>query len=143
MAPDPRAPAETAQLVTKVVNLRKSGYDIYIGRPRQGASPAQNWGNPYAIAPGKSGATRADVLARQEEFLLTSPDPRAVWMRENLHQLRGRTLGCFCDPQACHGHTLAWHAEDLAPGEGLPLGGRRPRLFPPPSPPAPTRTLRP
>lgn len=29
---------------------------------------------------------------------------------DSLHALKGKILGCWCDPQACHGHILAYLA---------------------------------
>jgi len=39
-----------------------------------------------------------------ERWVRTSDDPRAVWIREHLEELRGKRLGCWCRPRfACHG----------------------------------------
>jgi hypothetical protein len=27
-------------------------------------------------------------------------------------ELRGKVLGCFCSPKLCHGHILAWIANE-------------------------------
>lgn len=77
-----------------VVNMRKSGYDVYIGRPSL-------WGNPFTI--GRDG-DRARVIARYEEYLLTTPA-----LLNALPTLRGKRLGCFCAPLPCHGGILVKH----------------------------------
>jgi hypothetical protein len=76
--------------------------DIYIGRavPRRGfkASP---WANPFPIG---SERDRAAVLEHFERWVRFSDDPKAVWIRAHLEELRGARLGCWCAPRyACHG----------------------------------------
>ena len=78
--------------MTKVVNCRKEKYDVYIGRP-------SIWGNPFAI--GRDG-TRDEVIEKYKEYILKKPELLA-----KIHLLRGKTLGCFCKPLACHGDVLA------------------------------------
>jgi hypothetical protein len=75
-----------------VVNRRISAFDVYIGR-------GSKWGNPFRI--GKDG-TRADVIRKYEAWLQEQPELLAA-----LHELRGKTLGCFCAPKPCHGDILA------------------------------------
>ena len=111
---------------TRVVNIYKDPFDIYIGRPGRGRHSI--YGNPYAISAGQN---RSTVIAWFEDDLLTSVDARFAEIRRNLHTLKGKVLGCYCAPADCHGHVLAWHAESLEPGEVLPLGGKFPRLTQP------------
>ncbi len=56
------------------------------------------WGNPHVI--GRDG-DRADVIARYREDLETSD------LVERVGELRGKALGCWCAPEACHGDVLA------------------------------------
>jgi hypothetical protein len=74
-----------------VVHCKRARFDIYIGRPSK-------WGNPFVI--GRDG-TRADVIAKYRRWLLTQPTLLAA-----LPELAGKTLGCWCAPQACHGDVL-------------------------------------
>lgn len=76
---------------TRIVNIRKEPYDIYIGR----GSP---WGNPFKI--GEHG-TRKEVIAKYKEWILTQKD-----LLRSLSGLEGKCLGCFCKPKACHGDIL-------------------------------------
>ena len=80
-------------MTTKVVNVKNTSCDVYIGRPSA-------WGNPFRI--GKDG-NRDEVIRRYREYIQTIPDFKRV-VRE---QLRGKTLGCWCKPNACHGDVLA------------------------------------
>jgi len=86
---------------TTVVNI-KSGepYDVYIGRavPRKGLKRSV-WHNPYSI--GRDG-DRDEVIAMYEIYLRSRPDLMA-----RLSELRGKRLGCWCSPAACHGNVLA------------------------------------
>ena len=82
---------------TKVVHCKRATYDIYIGRPGK-------WGNPFVI--GKDGP-RDEVLEKYKTWLLSRGD-----LMGSLAELQGKTLGCWCKPEACHGDVLA----DLADG---------------------------
>ena len=83
-----------------VVHCKKEPYDVYIGRP----SP---WGNPFSDKP-KSIAevkteTREEAIACYEEYLRQNPELIERAKRE----LKGKVLGCWCKPKACHGDILA------------------------------------
>jgi hypothetical protein len=86
---------------TRVVHCRKEKSDVYIGRPSK-------WGNPfthlpYAQKPGmKLVASRAEAIAQYREWIKTQPQ-----LLSSLHELRGKVLGCWCKPLACHGDVLA------------------------------------
>lgn len=77
--------------MTKVVNLRKEKYNTFIGRPSK-------WGNPFNI--GKDG-TRKEVVEKYRSWILTQQN-----LLDDLEELRGKTLGCYCKPLACHGDIL-------------------------------------
>lgn len=74
-----------------VVHKRQS-HDVYIGRPSK-------WGNPFQI--GRDG-DRDGVIRKYAEWISTRPD-----LLKSLGELRGKRLGCYCAPQACHGDILA------------------------------------
>lgn len=86
--------------------------DIYIGRavPRKGLK-ASPWANPFVI--GRDG-TREEVIAKHERWVRTSDDPCAVWIRANIHLLRGHRIACHCFPDPCHGDTYVTMAEEGA-----------------------------
>ena len=77
--------------MTTVVNKYKDHYDIYIGR-------GSKWGNPFRI--GDHG-DRGDVIEQYLKLIQTQPD-----LLDSLEELRGKRLGCFCKPKACHGDIL-------------------------------------
>lgn len=81
----------------KVVHCKREPYDVYIGRPARGI-PGSIWGNPFQI--GKHG-TRDEVIEKYREYVLSKPE-----LLGQLESLRGKVLGCWCSPQACHGEIL-------------------------------------
>lgn len=85
---------------TRVVNKRREPFDVYIGRPGP-------WGNPFVL--GRDG-DRDTVLAKYRAWLAEHPE----LIDRAKHELRGKALGCFCKPLACHGDVLveAIHADD-------------------------------
>lgn len=83
---------------TIVVNKYQNKYDIYIGR-------GSKWGNPFNI--GKDG-NREEVIQKYEMYLLNNFE-----LMSSLPKLKGKVLGCFCKPKACHGDILAKYANKL------------------------------
>lgn len=81
----------TILMETKVVNLKKEPYDVYIGR-------GSIWGNPYKI--GVHG-TREEVIEMYRRHISGNGE-----LLSKLHELHGKVLGCYCKPKACHGDVL-------------------------------------
>lgn len=86
--------------MTGVVHCKKAPFDVYIGRP----SP---WGNPFSHKAGTLAefrvATREEAIERFRGWFLAQPDLVERCKKE----LRGKVLGCWCKPKACHGDILA------------------------------------
>jgi hypothetical protein len=78
--------------MSKVVHCKREPYDVYIGRPSK-------WGNKFVI---EKDGTREEVIEKYREWLLQQKD-----LMDDLHELKGKTLGCWCSPQACHGDVLS------------------------------------
>jgi len=79
-------------VMNKVVHCKKEAFDVYIGRPSK-------WGNPFVI--GKDG-DRSEVVKKYKTWLMKQPHLlNSIW-----EELNGKTLGCFCSPEACHGDVL-------------------------------------
>lgn len=76
-----------------VVRFNNEPCDIFIGRPSR-------WGNIFRL--GIDG-NREEVLLLYETWLQSRPDVIAAACRE----LKGKVLGCFCEPLLCHGDVLA------------------------------------
>jgi len=83
----------------RVVRCEREPFDVYCGRgSRKLGLPRSKWANPFRI--GRDG-TREQVIAKHRSWLPTQPHLIAA-----LDELRGRTLGCHCAPEACHCDTL-------------------------------------
>ena len=82
---------------TRVVHCKREPYDVYIGRPSK-------WGNPFKI--GVDG-TREEVIEKYRNYIMDSS------LLEDIQELKGKTLGCYCKPAACHGDILAELVEEI------------------------------
>lgn len=97
--------------MTRVVNLRKQPYDVYIGRAGHGQSGY--FGNPYPKGSicdhcGQTHLRSGDTIPCFHAYFLerVQTDSR---FREAILGLKGKILGCFCKPQPCHGDVIvAW-----------------------------------
>lgn len=76
-----------------VVNIKRDfSAEVFIGRESQ-------WGNPFEI--GKDG-NRKQVIKKYEKWLVkTQPQ-----LLKQVHELKGKVLGCYCAPKYCHGEVL-------------------------------------
>ena len=86
--------------MNKVVHCDKEPYDIYIGRPSK-------WGNPYTHHADKETLaehiveSREEAITKYKEYILAKPE-----LLNDLHELEGKILGCWCKPNSCHGDVL-------------------------------------
>lgn len=93
----------------RVVHVKKSDYDVYIGRAFAGFE-ASKWANPYTI--GKDG-TRQEVIAKYETYLKRTPE-----LMKALPELENKVLACWCkgtngtEDVPCHGDVLIRLLED-------------------------------
>lgn len=83
-----------------VVHCKKEPFDVYIGRPGP-------WGNPFSDKPRSTAEIkvqdREEAIACFEEWLQQNPE----MIERAKKELRGKVLGCWCAPKACHGDVLA------------------------------------
>lgn len=85
---------------TKIVNIKTDDFDCYIGRPNL-------IGNPYKI--GKDG-NRDQVIAKYRRYFNFMMKTSVVF-KEDIENLRGKRLGCYCRPLACHGDVIVEYLE--------------------------------
>ena len=87
----------SASFEARVVHCKKEPYDIYIGRPSK-------WGNPFSHKDGTKAeyvvSTRKEAVDRYGDYL------RGTELINDLHELEGKVLGCWCKPKSCHGDVL-------------------------------------
>lgn len=85
--------------MSRVVHCKREAYDVYIGRPSK-------WGNPFSHKEGTLAefgvASRDAAVDAYTTWVMAQPELLA-----DLHELRGKTLGCWCKPKRCHGDVLA------------------------------------
>lgn len=92
---------------TKIVRLKRSkgkvvqGCDIYIGRKctMGGWNLSQSkWSNPFSVT---SCGSSENAVKKYREFLLGNQV-----LLSQIQELKGKILGCWCKPHACHGDVL-------------------------------------
>lgn len=86
--------------ICRVVHHKKESYDVLICRPSK-------WGNPFSskdntLAKFKV-ATREEAIFNYEQWI-TKGD--GMYLLQDLHELKGKVLGCWCHPKKCHGDIL-------------------------------------
>ena len=89
--------------MTRVVNIRATKCDVYIGRPSA-------WGNPFEIGPS---GTREEVIRKYEAWIRAQP-----LLMARLGELEGKRLGCYCYPLPCHGDVLVKLLREKSNGSG-------------------------
>ncbi len=85
---------------TKVVNIRHDKADVYIGRPSL-------FGNPFSLA--RYGRKDCIEMYRRYFYDRINRNPEFL---EAVLALKGKKLGCFCKPKACHGDVIVKFIED-------------------------------
>lgn len=92
---------------TRVVRIRRkdgkiaTDCDVYIGRKCTMGGwdlPQSKWHNPFSV---RQCGSAEEACARYEKYIRTQPR-----LLKSLDELRGKTLGCWCKPNACHGDVL-------------------------------------
>lgn len=87
--------------MTRIVNIKKEKYTLYIGRKNlyYNEPVDSKWANKYVI--GQDG-TREECINKYRQDLLNNPKLMA-----DLHEIDGQILGCYCALDfACHGDVL-------------------------------------
>lgn len=82
--------------MTTVVNVRIESCDVFIGRPSL-------FGNPFRI--GIDGS-RGEVIDQYRQWFDDKIRNDPAFLAAVL-KLRGKKLGCYCKPLACHGDVIA------------------------------------
>lgn len=95
-------------MTTRVVNVRDEKYDIYIGRAN--VIKDGYFGNPFRM---DNESQRNDVLWRYQLYF-SERIKNDREFRARVVQLKGKVLGCFCKPRACHGDVIVkWLEENV------------------------------
>lgn len=88
---------------TRVVHCKKEPYDVYIGRPSK-------WGNPFSHLDDSKYQTikvntAEDAIRFYETYLATQIELGYI-TTQDLLELDGKILGCWCSPKPCHGQAI-------------------------------------
>ena len=104
----------------KVKYIRNLGYDnlrewmkdnnnVYIGRAgivfidgKRYPEKQSIFANPFKITKNTS---REDVIEKYKKYIINKINENPN-MKEELIKLKGKNLGCWCHPEACHGDVL-------------------------------------
>lgn len=114
---------ETPEVINvRAAELRKHGFQsleqwlqdpnhVYIGRanPHVRGAHQSKWHNPFSLQ--KFG--RAGCIKKFEEYILANEE-----LLKDLPELKGKVLGCWCAPEACHGHVLSRLVAERVGGTG-------------------------
>ena len=84
------------------------------GKKERYPKKASIFANPFKT--GKDG-TRAEVLRKYKEHILEKLKNGDL-ARAELSRLRGKTLGCWCKPEPCHGDVLVELTEGCREASG-------------------------
>jgi hypothetical protein len=92
---------------TRVVNLRREAYDVYIGLAGRGQDGT--FGNPFWTG---NDEVRDEVIEKFKihflERVKSDPD-----FHRKVQELKGKRLGCFCKPKRCHGDVIVDYLEGI------------------------------
>ena len=109
--------------ITKVVNLRKEDFDIYIGRKNRfvdpnygtGRGPSNEpgldgyFGNPFNLKPKATQTERDECIMKYRMYF--EDRIKDLEFKKRIEELRGKRLGCFCHPKTCHGDVIVEYLE--------------------------------
>lgn len=93
----------------KRVHHKKEHYDVFIARPSK-------WGSPFSYKKKSTASykvkTRKESVEAHKDWLLNG---EGQYLLKDLHELRGKVLGCWCDGPigSCHGDILVKLVNDL------------------------------
>ena len=86
---------------TLVVNINKEPFDVYIGRAGRGEDGY--FGNPFSM---RNRTSRKDAVQKFQKYFIERIEKESEFTLRVL-ALKGKRLGCFCKPKACHGDVIA------------------------------------
>jgi hypothetical protein len=95
-------PAQAQLGAPRVVHCKREPHHVYIGRNPRRMAPSK-WGNRFVV--GVHGQ-RGECIALHKRELRERGQREFDLLMAELDELRGRVLGCWCAPRACHGDVL-------------------------------------
>jgi hypothetical protein len=93
----------------KVVHCKKEYFDIYIGRGNGG-----KWGNPFSHKEGTLAKFKVNnVKEAIEAFEKWITEGEGQYLLNDLHELEGKILGCWCGNFTIDDKVLKCHGQIL------------------------------
>jgi hypothetical protein len=100
---------EQSALMVNVVHVNRAPYDLYVGRHNRCYKLNKSkWHNPFRPE-GKTDADRIRAVLQFCQYLLDTD------LIDDVGELRGLKLACWCSPDLCHAHPLAMCAASDEP----------------------------
>lgn len=109
---------------SRVVHVKKENYDLYIGRYNSYLGERGSFlANPFKIGPGTS---REESIQRYRNWFYDQIENTPNF-RDRVLALKGKTLGCWCKPLACHGDVIVEFLEEESSKPSLSNSESRPK----------------
>lgn len=90
---------------TTVVNMHHQSCDVRIDRKTR-------FGNPFKLDEDGGSYTREESIDKYRDWFKDKIENDEQF-KEAVHELKGKTLGCWCKPQPCHGDVIADYLNNL------------------------------
>ena len=84
--------------VGDIEEWKRDKKNVYIGRKKEGIFEQSKWANPHIITRTNR---REKAVSQYLAYILSNNK-----LRQDLHELKGANLGCWCSPKLCHGHII-------------------------------------
>jgi len=85
-----------------VIFLCKTAHDNINSPKERFPKKSSNFANPFKI--GKDG-TREEVIEKYKIYIISKLEENDE-LKEELINMKGKNLGCWCHPEPCHGDIL-------------------------------------
>ena len=94
--------------VVDVEQWKSNEKNEYIGRKTDSFEKSK-WANPFLISRTNS---REQAVSQFQQYILANSK-----LLQDLHELKGKNLGCWCFPKLCHGNILLKLLKEITSGE--------------------------
>jgi len=96
---------------TRAVNVKNRNCDVYIGRANKtyDENKPSLFCNPFRLQDGFSREQAIEFFRAYFYYRLEHDEK----FRKAVQKLKGKTLGCWCHPKACHGDVIVEYLEGL------------------------------
>ena len=89
--------------------MKENGFFFHVYNRKAGKEQDGYFGNPFRL---RNGEQRGATIEKYKKYFYERLETDAEFKRR-VHELKGKTLGCFCKPDACHGDVIAEYLNNL------------------------------